>query len=166
MKKPSNPTLEDKELQVFRASLRQLVRKIDRRLRSEIQCCGVSYLMSHILLELEQSGALSLKQLQDILDVDKATLSRSVDLLVKDGLASRTENPEDRRSIEIKLSAAGRKQVAELNQLSNAGYRKVFECISPQEHAAVISAVRHLTTAFDQVGIESSYALPLKKDAP
>lgn len=166
MKKPSNPTLEDKELQVFRASLRQLVRKIDRRLRSEIQCCGVSYLMSHILLELEQSGALSLKQLQEILDVDKATLSRSVDLLVKDGLASRTENPEDRRSIEIKLSAAGRKQVAELNQLSNAGYRKVFECISPQEHAAVISAVRHLTTAFDQVGIESSYALPLKKDAP
>jgi DNA-binding MarR family transcriptional regulator len=166
MKKPTNPTLEDKELQVFRASLRQLVRKIDRRLRSEIQCCGVSYLMSHILLELEQSGALSLKQLQEILDVDKATLSRSVDLLVKDGLASRTENPEDRRSIEIKLSAAGRKQVAELNQLSNAGYRKVFECISPQEHAAVISAVRHLTTAFDQVGIESSYALPLKKDVP
>lgn len=165
MKQNTPPAIVDKDLQVFRASLRQLVRKIDRRLRSEIQCCGVGYLMSHILLELEQSGALSLKQLQENLDVDKATLSRSVDLLVKDGLVSRTENPEDRRSIEIKLSTAGRKQVAELNQLSNAGYRKVFDCISPQEHAAVISAVRHLTTAFEQVGIESSYAIPPKKDA-
>lgn len=161
--KATKPSIADADLLAFRAALRQLVRKIDRRLRSEVQCCGVGYLMSHILLELDAAEPLSLKQLQEALDVDKATLSRSVELLVKDGLVGRTANPDDRRSIAITLTAAGRKQVAVLNRLSNEGYRSVFERIPAQEHAGVLAAVGHLTAAFEEVGIESSYAVPEKK---
>lgn len=162
MKKPT-ATISEKEVRAFRGSLRALVRKIGRQVRSENQCCGVGYIMSHVLLELENSDGRSLKELQEALETDKAALSRSVDYLVKDGLVSRKENPADRRAIVLALTAAGRKRVAELNTYTDERYRRLFSLIPPDEHDSVICAVDYLAKAFDELGGDSSYSPPGKE---
>lgn len=155
--------LSDSEMRAFRASLRMLVRKIGRQLRDEVQCCGVGYIMSHVLLELEQSGPSSLRALQEALEIDKAALSRSVDYLVKDGLASRKENPADRRAVVIALTAAGRKRVTELNRYTDEKYQRLFSLIPPQEHDSVVCAIDYLAKAFDELCGDSTYCAPDKK---
>ncbi len=164
MPKTSAPhPVDDREIRAFRAALRLLVRKIGRQLRSEVQCCGVGYIMSHVLLELEDGDGCALKDLQAALGIDKAALSRSVDFLVKDGLVSRKPNPEDRRAVVLTLTAAGRKRVADLNARMNGQYRRLFELIPAREHATVICAVDYLARGFDDLSGESAYCPPGKE---
>lgn len=155
---PSHVT--EQELRAFRAALRALVRKIDRQLRSEVQCCGVGYLMSHVLLELEHGSGCALKDLQAALGVDKAALSRAVEYLVKDGLVTRKPNPGDRRAVVIDLTAAGRKRVADINAATNRQYRQLFELIPSREHGTVICAVDYLAKAFNELEGDSTYRPP------
>jgi DNA-binding MarR family transcriptional regulator len=159
-KSSSAPQVSEQELRAFRAALRTLVRKIGRQLRSEVQCCGVGYLMSHILLELEGGDGCALKDLQSALGIDKAALSRSVEYLVKDGLVSRKPNPQDRRAVVIELTAAGRKRVADINAATNGQYRHLFELIPAREHGTVICAVDYLAKAFDDLEGDSAYCPP------
>jgi DNA-binding MarR family transcriptional regulator len=154
------PRVSEQELRAFRAALRTLVRKIGRQLRSEEQCCGVGYLMSHVLLELEASDGCALKDLQASLGIDKAALSRSVDYLVKDGLVSRKPNPQDRRAVVLALTAAGRQRVAAINTATNRQYRHLFELIPAREHGTVICAVDYLAKAFDDLAGDSAYCPP------
>jgi MarR family 2-MHQ and catechol resistance regulon transcriptional repressor len=155
--------LSDRELRDFRAALRELVRKIGRQLREETQCCGVGYLTCHVLLELEAGAGRSLKELEDSLGTDKAALSRAVELLVRDGLVSRRENPADRRAIVIELTAAGRKKVGAINAYTDEKYRGLFACIPAGQHAAVLSTVEYLARAFDELCGDSGSCSPRKK---
>lgn len=161
-KPPAAVHVSDQEIRAFRAALRILVRKIGRQLRSEVQCCGVGYIMSHVLLELEDSRGCALKDLQASLGIDKGALSRSVDYLVQDGLVSRKPNPQDRRAVVIELTAAGRKRIAQINAGTDRQYRDLFGLIPPREHATVICAVDYLAKAFDDLGADSSYNPPPK----
>lgn len=151
------------DIRAFRAALRILVRKIGRQLRNDTQCCGVSYLTSHVLLELDSSGGCALKDLQEAMETDKAAVSRTVDCLVQDGLVTRKENPDDRRAVVIELTAAGRRKAAELNRRSDGKYRELFQIIPAPEHATVVCAVNYLAQAFDKLGAEAVYSAPAKK---
>lgn len=156
----STTAITDNDLRRFRAALRALVRKLARQLRDETQCCGVGYLMCHVLLELEDGPGRSLKELEEALGTDKAALSRAVDFLVKDGLVSRKENAADRRALVLALTAAGRKRVAEINAYSDGKYRDLFRLIPAREQATVICAVGHLARAFDELCGETGACAP------
>jgi DNA-binding MarR family transcriptional regulator len=148
------------DIRAFRAALRILVRKIGRQLRDDTQCCGVGYLTCHVLLELESASGRSLRELHEAMETDKAAVSRTVDCLVQDGLVTRRENPDDRRSVLIRLTATGRRKVEEINRHSDGKYRKLFGLIPVREHAAVLCAMSYLAGAFDELAGESVGRLP------
>jgi putative acetyltransferase len=150
------------DIRAFRAALRILVRKIGRQLREDTQCCGVSFLTCHVLLELDGDDGCALKDLQEAMETDKAAVSRTVDGLVQEGLLTRKENPKDRRAVVIALTAAGRKRAAEINRYSDDKYRELFQLIPAQEHATVVCAVNYLARAFDKLGGETIYCAPAK----
>jgi DNA-binding MarR family transcriptional regulator len=139
------------DVRAFRAALRLLVRKISRNLRDDTACCGVGFLPCHILLELDGSTCRSLRDLEERMETDKAGLSRSVESLVGQGLVTRRQNPDNRRTVVIALTPAGRKKVAEINRISDEKYGRLFRLIPPQEHASVVCAVDYLARAFDEL---------------
>ena len=139
------------DIRAFRAALRLLVRKISRNLRDDTTCCGVGFLPCHVLLELEGETGLSLRDLQEAMETDKAALSRTVEELVCAGLVTRRQNPGDRRTIVIALTAAGRTKVAAINKYTDQKYGRLFRLIPPQEHATVVCAVDYLARAFDDL---------------
>lgn len=151
------------DIRAFRAALRVLVRKISRHLKDDTICCGMGFLPCHILLELEAGKGCSLRDLQGVMDVDKAALSRAVDELVRDGQVSRRENPEDRRNIVIELTVAGRKKIAAIDAHCDRKYQRLFDLIPSGEHATVVCAVSYLARAFDELGTETMCCIPKKK---
>ena len=135
------------DLTNFRTQLRVLEREIERQLLTETGCCGISLLQCHVILELAEAGELSLKDLEERLEADKAALSRTVEALVRGGLAVREQDAEDRRYVRIKLTKAGELKVAFIDALCGQYYTELFKRIPENKHAALLESVDILGTA-------------------
>ena len=81
-------------IQEFRSKLRILDREIEKQLKTETSCCGVSMAQCHTMLELMSNDGISIIDLAKMLELDKSTLSRTVDGLVNAGLIKRKTNPK------------------------------------------------------------------------
>jgi DNA-binding MarR family transcriptional regulator len=149
MKKNGLTTSAD--LKGFRTALRTLVRKINKHIKEDTTCCGIGFLPCHVLLEFEDGKARSLRDLQDAMEMDKAGLSRAVDTLVKAGMLTRRENPDNRRAIIIEATAAGIDKIREVNEGTDEKHRKLFDLIPPNEHATVVCAMSYLAKAYDEL---------------
>ena len=88
-------------------------------------------------------------ELSEILDLDKSTLSRTVDSLVKEGYVVREIPPDNRRTVKLSLTKKGKMAVDEINVNCDGYYQKLLQDIKPAERAAVmksLAAVAHAMT--------------------
>jgi DNA-binding MarR family transcriptional regulator len=90
-----------------------------------IEGCGVSMTGCKVLLELGGLGRgaepRQVGDLADLFGVSVPSMSRAVDGLVKQGLASRVEDPEDRRARRVAITAEGERLVREILLVRQAG---------------------------------------------
>lgn len=135
------------DLHTFRRSLRVLENEITRTLADQSCCCGVTSAQCHLLLESERQEESNLQDLADALELDKSTLSRTVDGLCRDGLLERKDDPENRRRVSIRLSEAGEAKTKAINELCDTAYGTVFAYIPEDRHDSVIEAVALLGAA-------------------
>ena len=87
-------------------------------------------------------GPCPIKDLAESLGLAPPAATRIVDALVDRGLATRTEDPDDRRVRRIATTAAGRKFVEELAHRRTAGLEALADRLTPGQR-------RKLVTAFD-----------------
>lgn len=134
--------------------LREVIRLLERKLgvlqKSEVSCCGVTFAQCHAIVEIGRAGNLSLNYLAEILNLDKSTMSRTVNNLVEDGLAERETDPDDRRYVTIRLTGSGRKIFEGIEESMNLYYRKVFERLPADKRDQVLESVRLLLEAIDR----------------
>ena len=104
---------------------------------------------AHALHLLAQGEALPQHLLASELHLDKSTVSRLVDGLVNRGWVERTVNPDDRREVRLRLTAAGRAAVEQLAAAATAKYRGIWERIPPEQRSQVIEALAVLNDALD-----------------
>lgn len=127
------------------ASFRQELRAIERILllqnRNEAVCCGVTLAQCHAVLEIGSADGLGVKDLSARLGLDKSTLSRTVDTLVRDGLAERTARPGDRRSIIIRLTPQGLASARRINSAWDRICADMFRGIPAAKHRRIIEAM-------------------------
>ena len=144
-KEPLKTTIRD-----FRGSLRALEREITTQLEGETTCCGVTLAQCHSLLELSQRPH-SLTSLAEALDLDKSTLSRTVESLVKAGLCERTTVAGDRRSVRLALSPLGRSKVDSINRMCDEYYGEVLCQLGDSVQRQVIRSVGVLAEAMKRL---------------
>ena len=130
----------------FRRDLRVLEREIVRQLEGETSCCAVTLPQCHVLLELS-FGDLSLSGLTGALDLDKSTLSRTVEGLVQAGLVERSVDPTDRRAVRLTLTPSGRERVATIDETCNRYYADLLARMDASERQHVARVVRRLADA-------------------
>jgi len=112
------------KIRAFRKSLREFER-LNQLLNN--QCCrGITLAQCHVLLEIEELENATTSHLAHNLKLDKSTLSRTVDSLVKMDLVERTENPDDRRYKTLILSSAGRIFCNRINGENDKLYSEVI----------------------------------------
>jgi DNA-binding MarR family transcriptional regulator len=145
IKSPSTPVVRD-----FRRDLRVLEREVVSQLEGETSCCGVTLAQCHTLLELSQQDH-SLTTLADALDLDKSTLSRTIESMVQSGLCERTTVAGDRRSVRLGLSPLGRSKVDTINRTCDQYYGTLLERLSQADQRQILRGVRVLADAMKRM---------------
>ena len=117
---------------------------------SETGCCGITIAQCHLLLEVEERGQTSVTELAAALELDKSTLSRTVDIACKAGLLSRETEPTNRRQQVVSLTRAGRQKADRINELCDGSYTRLFDFIARDKRSLVAEAVTILADAMRQ----------------
>src|SRR5918997_2606703 len=98
------------------ALLREVARLHLQLQRACVASCGdTSSTQCFILGEVHRSGPVTQADLGRKLALDKSWISRAVEALVQEGLLVKESAPDDRRTVVISLSRAGKKRAEELD---------------------------------------------------
>lgn len=103
-----------------------------------------------MLVVLSTRGATKLVTLAEVLDVAPSTAMRMVDRLITAGLADRQVNPENRRETLLRLTADGRRTVADVTARRRTEIAGIVERLVPEQRRILISAL----SAFNEAGGE------------
>lgn len=138
------------DIRRFRHQLRRLERRLDSTLQSGINCCGVTLVQCHTLLAIRDHGPMSMMDLAGHMELDKSTVSRTVDGLVKDGLVDRAVNPDNRRAVTLDLTSSGRHEADRIHALCDASFSRILEKLTENEAETVLQGVTLLANALDE----------------
>jgi len=133
--------MQSKVIETFRARLREIERAVWQQTKSEALCCGVTLAQCHAILEIGAARELNLKDLAARLGLDTSTLSRTVESLVKDGLADRTPSAQDRRAAVIRLSREGLAARDRINTTWDRICRDMFRGIPHDKHNQLVESI-------------------------
>jgi len=131
----------------FRKNLRVLEREVELSLASDTGCCGVTLAQCHLLLEVERRGRTSVTELAGALELDKSTLSRTIDGMCRAGLLNRKTDPKSRRRQVIRLTEQGMSKARTINELCDSSYTRLFSLIPEKKQRHVVESVELLAEA-------------------
>jgi DNA-binding MarR family transcriptional regulator/GNAT superfamily N-acetyltransferase len=133
-----------------------LVRSFNRAVTRRIGALDERFLGRHrslgacrVLFEIGGEG-IEIRALRARLDLDSGYLSRLLRGLERDRLIRTTQAPDDRRVGYVILTAAGRRELAMLNRLSDDAAASILEFLTPrqqQELTTAMAAVERLLRA-------------------
>ncbi len=139
-------SVKTREIRTYRKTLRQFRCLIDVQLKN---CCSsVTLAQCLVLMDIDDSGPLTMGQLASHLRLDHSTLSRTVDGLVQKGLVERLQDDSDRRMVWIQLTADGASRCRQIHRDNDAHCGAVFESIPPADRGAVIRNFEILLQAY------------------
>jgi DNA-binding MarR family transcriptional regulator len=130
------------------ALLREVARLHVRAQRATLACDGASGTTCTILTELGREPSMTLAQLARRLRLDKGWTSRAVDQLVEQGLVKKVAGNEDRRTIAISLTRAGRAEHGRLEEILNEQVTRVMGRVPSAQRGAVVRALTLLHEAY------------------
>ena len=99
-----------------------------------------------VLRALYDNSGVTLNEAAAQVGVDKSSLSRMVERLVQRKLVDRAEG-DDRRSVGLALTPAGKKLVPQLAQLADENDVAFFNSLAPRQRAEFLATIKHLLTA-------------------
>jgi DNA-binding MarR family transcriptional regulator len=136
----------------FRETVTLLYQRFNALQRGEKRCFGVTMSQCLTLELLHQQGPLGVRDLADQLGLDTTTVTRLVDVLVRDRMLRRTRDERrDRRRVFVSLSARGRALAAKLEDCGDAYCERILERIPRETREDVIHALRVLVEAIDEL---------------
>ncbi len=134
----------------FYAVFVELIRRYQFRDRDQVCCHGLSISQCYTLEALAQRESMTMSELAEHLCLKLSTMTRVVDHLVSSGLATRLDDPNDRRVCCVQITGAGRAIVARVQAEIVAEYEAVLKGVPVGSREAVIDALSHLLSAFKQ----------------
>lgn len=136
--------------------VRSLIRGITREFGVLRNFCGDSKVTpaeAHILLEINIKGFLTLKELSQIMSLDKSTLSRTVKTLLSKGYLKISKTNQDKRYKHFHLSQSGKEQV----EIINCKYNNlVSNTLSLMANSDVEGFVTYLTKFYKSLKTSQS----------
>jgi DNA-binding MarR family transcriptional regulator len=123
-----------------------------------IEDSGLSMTQCKALLELgglgQEAGTWQVGDLAEVFGVSVPSMSRAVDGLVKKGLATRVEDPDDRRVRQVKITASGQDLAETLVAVRQAGIEVFAATLSAAQRRKLDAAVDSL---MDREDIAETY---------
>jgi len=139
-----------------RELLRTLVRNLGVLERNEASCCSVSLAQCHTIVEIGREKEISINELAGLLHVDKSTVSRSVDHLVKHGFVTRTTAPQDRRYVSLNLTVQGQELFESIENRMESYVADVIKLIPEEKFEQVMKSLDYIINAVRKVKMSDS----------
>ncbi len=128
-------------IEKFREYTRQLECHLGNMNKSDCCCCGVSTAQCFLLVEIGRKPGVSVKELAEILHIDKSGVSRSVEELVQKGFVERKNSKEDRRFVTLNLLPKGQERFEKIEHDMYLKFKEVFTNIPSDKQEQVIEAL-------------------------
>ncbi|MBQ9119989.1 MAG: MarR family transcriptional regulator [Lachnospiraceae bacterium] len=126
----------------FREYTRQLECHLGKVNKSDCCCCGISEAQCFLLVEIGRKPGISVKELADILHVDKSGVSRSVEELVQKEYVERKTATGDRRFVTLNLLPKGKARFEKIEHDMDLRFQELFEQIPADKQAQVLEALK------------------------
>ncbi len=125
-----------------------LVKAIQRELEQQTSVAmrplGLTAAQADALIVIAQAGPLALKELGDLLIAEAGHPSRLVDRLVAAGLVERRPAADDRRRVELTLSASGRRLAKRALKVREDLLRIAREAVGERDIGPALVLLREL----------------------
>lgn len=136
----------------FRETLSLAYRRVNALQRGEKRCFGVTVSQCVALELLLQQGAMTVRDMARDLGLDTSTVTRLVDVLVRDGMVRRARDEKrDRRRVFVSLTARGRSLAAKLERCADDYSERILKRIPPEMREDVVHTLRVLIEAIDDL---------------
>jgi DNA-binding MarR family transcriptional regulator len=143
----ASPSLNSK----FRQTLGLLYQRFNALQRGEKRCFGVTMSQCVTLELLHREGPRTVRDLAERLGLDTSTVTRVVDVLVRDKLLRRARDEKgDRRRVYISLTGRGRQLAEKLEACSEDYTERILARIPRDRHEDVLHAMGVLVNAIDE----------------
>jgi DNA-binding MarR family transcriptional regulator len=127
--------------------LSRLIRKLSRATGGPDDNPPMTATQRLALFEVGDGGPLRLNDLADRMGLSPPTASRSVDVLHELGLVERIPDPDDRRALQIDLTGAGKRLLAQRKAKAEAAFAPAVAALSASERATLSRLLRRVTEA-------------------
>ncbi len=143
-------TLEAADITLEAADLiGQVSRRLHRGTTEALAPYGLSRAQARVV-RLLADGPLKMAAIADRLCVVPRTVTDLVDGGEAAGLVVRRRDPDDRRSMLVELSGAGRDLVDRLDAIRRASAAQVLGCLCAEDRAALVRALRTVAADGDR----------------
>ncbi|HVW09649.1 MAG TPA: MarR family transcriptional regulator [Bryobacteraceae bacterium] len=127
--------------------LRMISNHVSQSFARKVEGSGVTVAEWVMLREMYEAGQTSPSRLAASTGLTRGAVSKLIDRLVQKKLATRAEADEDRRYQDVELTPAGRALVPKLAELADLNDEEFFSCLTADERASLIAALRKLAAA-------------------
>lgn len=114
-------------------------------------CCGTTVGQCQAIREIAAKEQLTVNQLAERLFLDKSTMSRTVENLVKQDWVSRQVDPVDRRQVNLSLTTAGEKVLEGIQARNQWYYQQVLDLIPPAKREQLLESLELLIGALSEI---------------
>lgn len=109
-----------------------------------------------VLVHLTQQSEISVRDIFNRVDMDRARVTRAVQRLADRGYVSKLVNPDDRRLVKLGLTAAGQALADELSALAAAFEADILAALPDRSRAGLLSQFDAIENAIaDRAGTDS-----------
>lgn len=106
---------------------------------------GLSWMQMAVLMHLHYKGPTEVMACGELLQLSPAGASQMIERLVQQGLAQRSEAPDDRRVRLVDLTDAGRQLVDESIEAQQRWLKPLLAALTEEQRAAATETLRLLT---------------------
>ena len=126
----------------FREQTRQLECQLGYINSADCCCCSVNKTQCFLIVEIGRKPGISVKDLADILRIDKSGVSRLVEDLVRKEFVERNPSAEDRRFVTLHLLPKGQERFEKIEHDMYYKFQEVLEQIPKNKREQVIESLR------------------------
>ena len=129
--------LEDVYVYLLERTIREIKRDFNRRLKAAYPDLSITSDQWVILKRISERSALNQREVAAVTGKDPASITRTLDLLVKKNWVAREAVPDDRRAYQVVLTEAGQTLVQQLIPLAQATREAGLQGVSDKEFDAL-----------------------------
>ena len=119
--------------------------------KTDCCCCGISEPECFVLVEIGRKSNVSVKELAEILRLDKSGVSRTVEVLVQKDYVERKPSTEDRRFVILNLTLKGKERFEKIENDMNLKFKEILDKIPVGKREQVIEALEFSNIASDDL---------------